>query len=227
MTETSISNTIEFVYTLKDNVSATASQMSQSTAKAQVGVDSLTDAQVKLGNTAETTRQAIENNVIVSKDASNEIKMTEAMSQQAVDSTLIRLTAQLAVIGSLKGAVNGLGNGLSTLGLISDDTADQIRQVGAAFEVMGSAAAILTSIQGLMKLVNAQQAISNALKAFSNTLDNPAMLIGVGVAGATAGAVGAMYLTNNNSQSTTNINVTDTHQAQATQMYDMINGGAL
>lgn len=161
-------------------------------------------------------------------DARTEIQATSA--EMDVQST--KITNQLVAIGALKGGVSAMIGGVQQLGIVSDDTAQVLGKINAAFGIMAGAAGTIKAIQGAMAALNVATAINASLNSFNAVLQNPAMLAGVGLAAGAAIGVAGTYLVMNQDQSSTSttINVVDGSEGRSqfgAEVYDIVNGGAL
>lgn len=144
----------------------------------------------------------------------------------------IKVTNQLVAIGALKGGVSAMIGGVQQLGIVSDDTAQVLGKINAAFGIMAGAAGTIKAIQGAMAALNVATAINASLNSFNAVLQNPAMLAGVGLAAGAAIGVAGTYLVMQNDQSrtSTTINVVDGSEGRSqfgAEVYDVITGGAL
>ena len=198
---------LQFSFELIDNVSQTAGEMTQASEEASDSIESMSDS------------------IDVADDKVRQLTAD-------LDSNQIRLLSQMAVLGSLGGAVNSINGGLQTLGLVSDETAQQLNKVTAGFNLIKGSAQALVAVKTIIATLNAQEAINAALTTYLATLKNPALLVGVGLAGGAALAVAGQYLTNNNTNNmTTNITVQDTTPAPAQEaiinLVRATEGGAL
>ena len=122
--------------------------------------------------------------------------------------------------------------GVQQLGIVSDETSQVLGKINAAFGIMAGAAGTIKAIQGAMAALNVATAINASLNSFNAVLQNPAMLAGVGLAAGAALGVAGTYLVMQNDQSSTSttINVVDGSQGRAefgAEVYDIITGGAL
>ena len=198
---------LRFSFELVDEVTETATEITRS-------VDRADDKVVEYTTDAQRAKQA-----------TNEL-------DRATHATQLRLVTQMAAIGSISGAVNALSGGLQGLGLVSDETAQDLAKVSSAFSVIKGTAQGLTAVKALMATLNAQTAINASLSSYLAVLKNPAMMAGVAIAGGAAlGVAGAYLMTNNSSTTnnqTTNITVQDTTPARATNgIIRVVEGGAL
>ena len=199
---------LQFSFELIDNVSQTAGEMTQASEEASDSIESMSDS------------------IDVADDKVRQLTAD-------LDSNQIRLLSQMAVLGSLGGAVNSINGGLQTLGLVSDETAQQLNKVTAGFNLIKGSAQALVAVKTIIATLNAQEAINAALTTYLATLKNPALLVGVGLAGGAALAVAGNYLMNNSTtnNTTTNITVQDTTPAEAkssiVKIAEAVGGGAL
>lgn len=161
-------------------------------------------------------------------EARTEIQATSA----EMDAQSSKITNQLVAIGALKGGVSAMIGGVQQLGIVSDDTAQVLGKINAAFGIMAGAAGTIKAIQGAMAALNVATAINASLNSFNAVLQNPAMLAGVGLAAGAAIGVAGTYLVMQNDQSrtSTTINVVDGSEGRSqfgAEVYDVITGGAL
>ena len=113
--------------------------------------------------------------------------------------TTLDLHTGYEVVGTVCGSSLSQSVGaMSTLGLVSDSTSEDLRKVVAGLQLMTSAytgiKALTTVVQGL----NAAESVHNALLAMKSVLSNPANLgriaLATAAAGAVAGAVGGYLI---------------------------------
>lgn len=198
---------LQFSFELVDNVSEEAHRMVDSTEEAEASVEAL-------GTASERTTQSVR---------------TLDTSLQA---NQLKIVTQMAALGSLGGAVNSINGGLQGLGLVGEETAQKLQKVTSAFNLIKGSAQSLVAVKGIIATLNAQEAINASLTTYLATLKNPAMLVGVGLAGGAALAMAGNYLMNNNTtNNTTNITVQDTTPVEARtsiiKVAEAVGGGAL
>lgn len=124
-------------------------------------------------------------------------------AQAAVDSASISFIKQLAAASALRHGIVGITNGLDTLGLISDDTTESLRKVSAATGLVVGGFQMMKAITPIIEGLRTAELGLAAVETFRSVLNNPAAIALVGVAAGAALGVGAMMLTNNNSNQTT------------------------
>lgn len=232
---TDVNNTIEYIISVKDQSSATLSQIRESSATAQQSVDRLTASQENLGTTADTTRSRIEQVGVTADGVGGSAKTTLTEIDEHAMATQVKLTAQLSAINGLRGALNGTISSMTTLGLLTDEEAKKLQNVSSAFQLVTSVAQGLTALRTLMSAISVQSGIIATIQTYTATLSNPAKLAIVGGALGAAGAVGGYMLGsymsgNNTTNNTTNITVEDTSTnagQTANNIYYVLNGGAL
>lgn len=132
-----------------------------------------------------------------------EVAVGAQQAQAAVDSASISFIKQLAAASALRHGIVGITNGLDTLGLISDDTTESLRKVSAAAGVVVGSFQVMKSITPIIEGLRTAELGLAAVETFRSVLNNPAAIALVGVAAGAALGVGAMMLTNNNSNQTT------------------------
>ena len=208
-----------------NDVSAQAGQASQSAQNAAQGVQRATD---EIGMDLEDmTAQA--------RSKASEI---EAIAEGAKDSVAdakrqveqIDLLTQLTSIMGIREGVSAVTGGIIGLGIVSDETAQDLNKVNAAFSVMAGAITMIKSLQAVMTTLNATEAVGAVLASLRTAVSSPvgAAIVGTGI-GVAAGLAGGLLLTSNttNNNSTT-INVSDTTPQQATsEIFTIVAGGAL
>ena len=208
-----------------NNVSAQAGQASQSAQNAAQGVQRATD---EIGMDLEDmTAQA--------RSKASEI---EAIAEGAKDSVAdakrqveqIDLLTQLTSLMGIREGVSAVTGGIIGLGVVSDETAQDLNKVNAAFSLMAGAITMIKSLQAVMTTLNATEAVGAVLASLRTAVSSPvgAAIVGTGI-GVAAGLAGGLLLTSNttNNNSTT-INVSDTTPQQATsEIFTIVAGGAL
>lgn len=158
---------------------------------------------------------------------------SSAVSAEAsLQSARIEAIQTMMTISSMGGAVGALQNGLTSLGLISEDTASKLSMVGGAFNVIKGTAEGLAAVRSIMVGLNLQMGINAQLSTYLAALKNPAMLAVAGAAAGAAIGIGASYFMTDNRQnnSQTNITITDTNtssQSALDRVYRIVDGGAL
>ena len=159
---------------------------------------------------------------------------TDAMERELQDAKRqaeqLDLVAQLTTLMGIREGVSAVTGGIIGLGIVSDETAQDLQKVNAAFSVMAGAVTSIKALQAVMTTLNATEAVGTVLTALRTALSSPTGIIAVGAGlGAAAGVAGALLMTtNNNTSVTNNIRVDDTTPKQSvSEIYQVVGGGAL
>lgn len=166
-----------------------------------------------------------------SAQARAQVASDSAAMQRDILAVQTKAVLELSTLMAVKESVSAVTGGIVALGLVSDETAKDLMQVNAGFQLVAGAATGLKALQTIMVGLNAQTAINASLNTFLSVVRNHALgmaAVGAGL-GAMAGVAG-MYLYTNN-QNTKNVSIevqggSDT-ESTASQIYQIVNGGAL
>ena len=191
---------ITYTFTMKDNVSSTTERMSSSAEKAQGNIDTLVRSE-------------------------GELRTETAQTTATLEQQQITVMTQLTAIMGLRSAVSATTNGMKALGLVSDEAAEQLQKVNGAFALFSGAVTAIKSVQAVMTTLNAQSALYATIQTYLQGLKNPLLLGGALVGAGAAGAVAGYFLSQNNTNTDTTINVTGVSQTSAdtlaTEVYQM------
>lgn len=250
-----VNEEVSLAIRIYDGVSATAKQMGETVDQTKAQVDAL-DSAVKNANasienaTDDIGRMRIESGTTSTKvktDADGidsrldatlthaktvkaQMDQTTAQMEQAVMAVQTKQALELSTLMGVKESVGSVIGGVTALGLVSQETAQDLAKVNAAFQLMAGAATGLKTLQVLMTSLNAQTAINASLNTFLSVVRNHALgmaAVGAGL-GAMAGVAGMYLYTNNQSNKTVNITVDGGgSSAVAQEIYTVVNGGAL
>lgn len=236
-----------------DGVSATAKQMQASAEEAKLSVDALEMSTESVNSSIDTTSgklgtvvresassvgsvsadaQAMEDAVTSSmKTARDQIDATSRAMDTARMEMQTKQALELSTLMGMKEAVGSVTGGMIALGLVSEDTAQDLAKVNAGFQLMAGAATGLKTLQVLMTGLNAQTAINASLNTFLSVVRNHALgmaAVGAGI-GAMAGVAGMYLYTNNQNSKTVNINVESDRSSSMSvdEMYRLFDFGAL
>lgn len=201
---TDLNKTIEYVFKLTDNVSESATSMSQSADRAGTKLDELEVKQ-------QETRQSID-------------KTDQKLANQQVG-----IVTQLTALMGFRESVSAVTGGIIGLGLVSDEAAVELNKINAAFSIFAGAVTTIKAVQAVMTTLNAATAANAVINTYNAVVSNPAMMAGVGIAvGAAAGIAGALLLSNSTTNNSTTIKVDSGTPQQATsEIYRVVGGGAL
>lgn len=201
---TDLNKTIEYVFKLTDNVSESATVMSQSADRAGTKLDELELKQQEARQSIDKTDQKLVN-------------------QQ------VGIVTQLTALMGFRESVSAITGGIIGLGLVSDETAQDLQKINAAFSIFAGAVTTIKAVQAVMTTLNAATAANAVINTYNAVVSNPAMMAGVGIAvGAAAGIAGALLLSSNTTNNNTTIKVDSGTPQQATnEIYRVVGGGAL
>ena len=201
-----LDRSVTYLYTLKTNFAEVSADATQELGDADSMVDELnTDVQQLEANSA---------------SASASVKSMK----QEVQSTILTMTAMAS-------AINGVTNGLITLGIVSDQDAERIKMVNAAFQVMIGMATGLKALALVQEMLNLQALKGAIINTYNSVLESPWKLALVSAGAGAAVGVAAAYGTGGNTtvaNTTNNIIIRDTSGSQANAANSIsatINGG--
>ena len=225
---TDLQKTIEYIFKLSNDVTVSAKQASESTQEADVHVKNLEHSQESLQDTIDITTDKIRTAETQTRTS------TDAMERELQDAKKraeqLDLVAQLTTLMGIREGVSAVTWGIIGLGIVSDETAQDLQKVNAAFSVMAGAVTSIKALQAVMTTLNATEAVGTVLTALRTALSSPTGIIAVGAGlGTAAGVAGALLMTtNNNTSNTTNISIQDTTPKQSvSEIYQVVGGGAL
>lgn len=208
-----------------NDVSAQAGQASRSADEASQNVRRSTDEiGMDLDEAAADARRKASEIEAATQSAKESIEEAKRATEQ------IDILTQLTSIMGIREGVSAVTGGIIGLGIVSDETAQDLNKVNAAFSVMAGAVTMIKSLQAVMTTLNATEAVGAVLASLRTAVSSPvgAAIVGTGI-GVAAGLAGGLLLTSNttNNNSTT-INVSDTTPQQATsEIITIVAGGAL
>ena len=201
-----LDRSVTYLYTLKTNFAEASADATQELGDADEMVDELnTDVQQLEANSA---------------SASASVKSMK----QEVQNTILTMTAMAS-------AINGVTNGLITLGIVSDQDAERIKMVNAAFQVMIGMATGLKALALVQEMLNLQALKGAIINTYNSVLESPWKLALVSAGAGAAVGVAAAYGTGGNTtvaNTTNNIIIRDTSGSQANAANSIsatINGG--
>lgn len=174
----------------------------------------------------EDNTNAQEHNIAVQAQVRQESQATN----QTLQSQQVTLMTQLTALMGFKEATANVIGGVTALGLVSDEAAQDLMKINAAFNLFAGAVTALKSVQAVMTTLNTASAIGASIDAFRVTLQRPAMAATVGIAaGAAMGVAGAFLLSGSSTtNNTTTITVQDTTPSSAVnEIYQIVSGGTL
>lgn len=134
-----------------------------------------------------------------------DVEASAQAAQAAIDSSSISFIKQLTAVSALRQGMSSMTNGLDTLGLISEDTANSLKKVSAATGMVVGGFQLMKAVTPIIEGLRTAELGLAAVETFRSVLNNPAAIALVGVAAGAALGVGAMMMSqgNNNSSQTT------------------------
>lgn len=145
-------------------------------------------------------------------------ELNNKLKETTLNAKLLNAAGSIAVVQGLQSALSQSVGAMTTLGIVSDGTAQTLMKVSAGMQLITSAYTGIKALSAITAALNAQEAVHNALLAMKSVLTNPANLgrvaLATGAAAAVAGVAGGYLIAsaNSGSSSTTvnnSINVSD------------------
>lgn len=177
-----LDRSVVYTYTIQTNMQEVSDQANRDLPEVDQQVVTLEQDMTSLQQTTEATTANL-------AGMKNEIK-----------STILTLTAMAS-------AVNGVTNGLITLGIVSDEDAEKVKMVNAGFQVMIGMATGLKSLALVQEALNLQALKGAIINTYNSILESPWKLAlasaglgaaaGVAVAYGTQGGSSTTAVTNN------------------------------
>lgn len=201
-----LDRSVIYTYRIQTNFAEVSSEADQELTDTQSQVDDLQQSMTDLQTQTETTTETLK------------------VNKQEIQNTIITLTAMSA-------AVTGVTNGLMTLGIVSGEDAERLKQVNAAFQVMIGMATGLKSLALVQEMLNLQALKGAIINTYNSVLESPWKLALVSAGAGAAVGVAAAYGTMGGTtvqNTTNNIIVRDTSGGQANAANSLnatINGG--
>jgi hypothetical protein len=228
----SVHEEVDLAIRLVDQVSATARQMEESADSAKQSVDALEQSVDNANSSISTAKTGLDTVVVQSESAKQAVREDTVAMERDIMAVQTKQALELSTLMAVKESVSAVTGGMIALGMVSDETAQDLMKVNAGFQLISGAATGLKALQVLMTGLNAQTAINASLNTFLSVVRNHALgmaAVGLGL-GAMAGVAGMYLYSNNQSSKTVNIEVTGGTEAQrdtASQIYSIVNGGPL
>ena len=136
-------------------------------------------------------------------EAQGAVAASTADAQGAIDSQSISFIKNMTVMSGVHRGFGMLINSSKELGLVNDATAKTFQQMNAVVGLVSGSFMMLKSAEQIITSLRDAELGLAAVETFRSVLENPASIALVGVGIGAAAGVGAMMLTQNNSQSTT------------------------
>ena len=226
-----MSNTVEYIFRLKNDISAAAGQASQSARSASQDVRQLNSDMDQTADTGDAMRQTLDGVRVDARRAADEVSVAgDAMQQLQRQSQQLDMMTQLTALMGMREGVSAITGGLIGLGVVAGEDAEQLNKINAAFSLMAGAVTTLKTLQAVQMTLNTAEASGAVITAFRAAVSNPLgiAMVGAGL-GAAAGVAGALLLSNSTTNNS-NVNVTiqdTTPQEAVSDVYQVVTGGAL
>ena len=225
---TDLQKTIEYVFKLSNDISAQAGQASQTLDEANAKVVEFERGQERVNSASSETAANVRRDADTVSSQSD--RMVEDMREAKRQSEQIDMIASLTTLMGLRESVSAVTGGIIGLGIVSDETAQDLQKVNAGFSLIAGAVTGIKSLQAVMTTLNATEAAGAVITSIRTAMSSPLGIVAVGAGlGAAAGVAGALLMTSNSTtNNSTNITVQDTTPKQATdEIYRVVAGGAL
>jgi len=133
--------------------------------------------------------------------------------------------ANSAAANAILAHPTGLVSGITTLGLVSDETEAKLTKVAAGFQIIAGTVNTIKSLQLIMNLLNVATLKNALLNTYNAVVQNPAALALVG-AGAGAAISAAVILggssSSSSSSTTNNVSVSSSSSGTNTTVNNVI-----
>ena len=199
----------EVVYTFR-----AVDEISRPMAQAKRNIEETERASEKYNRTAEEVATQ-------SAKASAQVQAFNQDQTKAVLKSVETLTAMQAVQSGL----SAITNGVTTLGLVNEETAEKMKKLTAGIQLMVGTAQAIKGVVTLFQTLNGVLKTTAIVSTFASIAENPAKgALIVGGASLAAGAVaGYMYSATTNNNHNTTINVQ--HESTARQAETLVDTG--
>lgn len=107
-------------------------------------IDNVTETAEQIGDSVDEADDSVNN---YRRDAEQAGTASNALTQ-SLQAQQLQIVTQLTILGSLGGAVNSINGGLQTLGLVSDQTAEQLTKISSAFNLIKGTSQGLIAVKG-------------------------------------------------------------------------------
>lgn len=177
---------IKYVFKMVDNVSQTATGITDSTTKASESVKQATVEQQNLETAADRT--------------------TSAFTRQEA-----QFIKQVAVLMTVKESVSSVTNGLISLGIVSGDDAQKLQKLNAGFQILCGFATGIKALQAVSEALKTSELGLAIVETYRSVMESPwkAALVGIGV-GAAGGVLAATMSSGGSTTNNTQIIIENT-----------------
>ena len=179
---------------------------------------------------ADTTLPDTDQQVVTLEQDMESLQQTTEQAQANLVGMKNEIKGTILTLTAMASAVNGVTNGLITLGIVSDEDAEKVRMVNAGFQVLIGMATGLKALALVQEMLNLQALKGAIINTYNSVLESPWKLALASAGMGAAAGVAAAYGTqggSSSSQTTNIINIRDISggQASAANSISTIYGG--
>jgi len=179
---------------------------------------------------ADTTLPDTDQQVVTLEQDMESLQQTTEQAQANLVGMKDEIKGTILTLTAMASAVNGVTNGLITLGIVSDEDAEKVRMVNAGFQVLIGMATGLKALALVQEMLNLQALKGAIINTYNSVLESPWKLALASAGMGAAAGVAAAYGTqggSSSSQTTNIINIRDISggQASAANSISTIYGG--
>lgn len=167
---------------------------------------------------ADTTLPDTDQQVVTLEQDMESLQQTTEQSQANLVGMQNEIKGTILTLTAMASAVNGVTNGLITLGIVSDEDAEKVRMVNAGFQVLIGMATGLKALALVQEMLNLQALKGAIINTYNSVLESPWKLALASAGMGAAAGVAAAYGTqggSSSSQTTNIINIRDISGGQA------------
>ena len=156
------------------------------------------------------------------KKAEEQLQRTERASEectQAQERAILKSVETLSALHAVQSGMSAVTSSVQTLGLVDEETAQSLRKVTAAIQLVVGTAQAIKGVVTLFNTLNAVLKTTAIVSTFAAIAENPAK--GAAVIGGAALAAGAVagYMFSATQNNTTNITVAHDETVTARQLH--------
>lgn len=179
---------------------------------------------------ADTTLPDTDQQVVTLEQDMESLQQTTEQAQANLVGMKNEIKGTILTLTAMASAVNGVTNGLITLGIVSDEDAEKVRMVNAGFQVLIGMATGLKALALVQEMLNLQALKGAIINTYNSVLESPWKLALASAGMGAAAGVAAAYGTqggSSSSQTTNIINIRDISggQASAANSISTVYGG--
>ena len=187
-----LDRSVIYTYRIQTNFEEVSSDIARQATEAEADVDELQQSVDQLNGTADAATAHL-------KEMKQEVALT------------------MAALGAMSATVNNVSNGLVTLGIVSGEDVEILKNVTAGFQLMIGMASGLKALALVQETLNLQALKGAIINTYASVLESPWKLALVSAGAGAAMGVAMAYGTQSGggSQTTNNIYIRDVSGGQA------------